>query len=912
MQDLSKFTSLQIESPRGSTQNGQGSLCVARMTAVQRDGIVNNPIYPSVDGKALKILEGTIVYNTTTDSIDVFEAGKWVEFNTGAGDVVGPNNSIDGHIAVFDGVTGKVIKSSGVPIAPVLKNEGVNINSNNTPLYQISNLGALQFGSNTNIADTGVILVDSLTPLTFQTQGTGANAQVCSVFNGELGEGSSSHSAIVELNTTTGALLLSRLSEQDRSNLVTPVGGMIAFDKDNSNLVLYDGATWKTVGGGSGGGNVIGESATDGKHTLAVWDGNSSSTLANTKITIDPETNDISIPGTVAGIAFGLDSADGKDYAIGLVAPNLTSSYNLIYPSAPPDINQIMAAKTINNEDITLDWVDNGKSGGGISGPANSTQYALSMWGDTKGESLSDTKILLDDIGSVKSLNPAFHHKDDDGSLWYNMDINTIDNTVHPFADNNLISTTSFNAVHPSLPNSIMYISSYKGSSAEDISDTNLRGQLVLTSDPSIGFIGSKAGGAVHLGIPGNISQNLTLTLPGELPTVDGQVLASTRGGIMSWVDSGGGISGPSTSTKNALAVWGDTMGSSLLSTPYALPATLPTTNGQVLSSDTSGKMSWVNGVKAPLVLNIDSGNATPLTVTQTAVSGGAIAIYAASCNAGTGTGTIYAENKCIGHTMYSLCGSSGAAALSANNNGSGYAITGDSNGQFQETAKFTNTGGGKALTANASSKTNVAIDTIGVIYMNGSAVPSSLKMKEILSENQFVHTEAADLFGKIPFFKYKHKDNAHGGKPLYGMVAEHLAEVMPEAVDQTAKTIIPNLLTRCQTRQKRVPDKNKDRYVYELSFTEESRNALKAITGDILTLSFEKDGQKFGDHAKITQKDGLKLIVETRLELPSAVFAYGTKETCPYVDKTMTFELGLVVLQALLKRVEALEKTIH
>jgi hypothetical protein len=397
----------------------------------------------------------------------------------------------------------------------------------------------------------------------------------------------------------------------------------------------------------------------------------------------------------------------------------------------------------------------------------------------------------------------------------------------------------------------------------------------------------------------------------------------TTTGPAGRFVNGGGGLSlalSPALDeTNGGTGQTGYTKGDMLYASDFNLLSKLSvgsSPDGYVCTLK-GGLPSWMpasgGDVKAPLVLNINQGAGTPLTVTQTAVvSGGAIAIYAASCNAGTGTGTIYAENKCIGHTLYSLCGSSGAAAVSANNNGNGYAITGDSNGQFQETAKLTNTAGGKALTANASSNSTVAIDTKGLIYMNGSALPSSLKMKEIIASDQTVHAEAIELFKKIPFFKYKHKDKSHQGKSLFGMVAEHLSKVMPEAVDEKGRAIIPNLQALCKTKKLRSPSRLNDRFVYELTFREESKEALEHITGPLINISFDKGGQQFGDHATILKKEDLTLIVETRLELPPEVFAYGTEELCPYVNKTMTFELGLVVIQGLLKRIEQLEQRIQ
>jgi hypothetical protein len=653
---------------------------------------------------------GAIAYATDLETF-IFRKGnghggfEWVQLNEGGGgDVVGPSESTQGHIAIFEDETGKIISDSGVNIQDVkavIAPDGEQLSSlrplqDVSPTYSLKSISHLQF-----VNDVGTILVDSLSPVQFVSaafSSSPGDIQICSIFSGELPESPTTPSCLVELQSTTGALVLSRMTTAQRQTLKA-TNGMLVYDTTLNQFWAYQNGAWAEIGGGG--------------------------VPVPLNLTFAGSGTTFSASNTGSGEAAKLTS--GSASALEVTSSSLQATILSMNLSDGP------AGRFVNG-------------GKGFS-------LALSP-------ALDETNGGTGQTGYTK------------GDMLY-------------------------------------------------ASDFNLLSKLSVGSSP------------------------------------DGYV-CTLKGGLPSWMPASGG------------------------------------------------------DVKAPLVLNINQGSGTPLTVTQTAVvSGGAIAIYAASCNAGTGTGTIYAENKCIGHTLYSLCGSSGAAAVSANNNGSGYAITGDSNGQFQETAKLTNTGGGKALTANASSNSTVAIDTKGLIYMNGSAIPSSLKMKEILEENQTVHAEATELFKKIPLFKYTHKDKSHQGKPLFGMVAEHLAEVLPEAVDEKGRAIIPNLQTLCKTTKLRSPSRNNDRFVYELTFEEKSKEALSEVTGPLINISFDKGEQQFGDHATILKKAGLTLIVETRLELPLEVFAYGTEELCPYVNKTMTFELGLVVMQGLLRRIEALEQSI-
>lgn len=246
------------------------------VTTSERDALVNT------DDPKNPIKDGTTVFNSDSSYEEYYssKAGKWIELKEGTGDVSGPEEAVDGNLVAFDGTSGKAIKDSGVSTdlvvsassitvkkgqIPVwnntakgkinLANSGVTVNQikqknarknvNATELYQLSNLGALQFGSNDNVADTGVILVDGLTPVTFQTQGTGVDSRVCSVINGEEGAGSSSPSALLEINSKVGGLLHARMTTAERDALIDPVEGLEIYNTDTKSLNLRQNNSWK-------------------------------------------------------------------------------------------------------------------------------------------------------------------------------------------------------------------------------------------------------------------------------------------------------------------------------------------------------------------------------------------------------------------------------------------------------------------------------------------------------------------------------------------------------------------------------------------------------------------------------------------------------------------------------------------
>lgn len=79
--------------------------------------------------------------------------------------------------------------------------------------------------------------------------------------------------------------------------------------------------------------------------------------------------------------------------------------------------------------------------------------------------------------------------------------------------------------------------------------------------------------GIKRMGIkaPDDIINNVTYELP-EAPSVSGQVLSSTTGGVMSWVTSSSGdVVGPSSASDNAIARYNLTTGKLIQSTPASI-----------------------------------------------------------------------------------------------------------------------------------------------------------------------------------------------------------------------------------------------------------------------------------------------------------------------------------------------------
>lgn len=228
---ITTFSSVAV---KPSSTNKDNGLYAPQLTAAQIAAIPANTL-----------VNGAIVYDTDANLLKSFVDGVLVDVSTGAGagDVVGPAGANSNNIATFDGNTGKIIQDSGVVIGrvPLLLQNSFNLlAASNLLVNEIGNLGHISF-----IDGLGIIFVDGLTPVEFLLNDLGGgDSQVCSLFTGGLPSSSTTPSALVEIQSATGALLLSRLSQAQITTFPFPTAGMILFNKDTNRLSFYNGSSW--------------------------------------------------------------------------------------------------------------------------------------------------------------------------------------------------------------------------------------------------------------------------------------------------------------------------------------------------------------------------------------------------------------------------------------------------------------------------------------------------------------------------------------------------------------------------------------------------------------------------------------------------------------------------------------------
>lgn len=96
-------------------------------------------------------------------------------------------------------------------------------------------------------------------------------------------------SAQLELQSTTGALLVMRMTTTQRNALVTVADGMLIFNSTSGVFNFRQGGSWVALSAGAGGVTGPGGGSTD--NAVARWDGTGGNTLQNSLVIIDDSGN---------------------------------------------------------------------------------------------------------------------------------------------------------------------------------------------------------------------------------------------------------------------------------------------------------------------------------------------------------------------------------------------------------------------------------------------------------------------------------------------------------------------------------------------------------------------------------------------------------------------------------------------
>ena len=235
--NITRFSNLDVQASDTNKNNG---MYAPQLTQAQRDVIPSDTLK-----------DGNIIYNIDEGNVQIYIDGIWTNIGPTEGAVVGPGVSVIGNIATFGTTDGREIIDSGVQVgvipvpAPLRSSKKGRVKSNKNSSNDV-NAEYLKFNT-----DTSLLFVNGLMPVEFITNDIGDDSQVCSLFTGGLPSSSTTPSCLVEIQSTTGALVISRLTTEERDALL-PTQGMQIFNTDTGVINFYDGSNWVSLSVTSG------------------------------------------------------------------------------------------------------------------------------------------------------------------------------------------------------------------------------------------------------------------------------------------------------------------------------------------------------------------------------------------------------------------------------------------------------------------------------------------------------------------------------------------------------------------------------------------------------------------------------------------------------------------------------------
>ncbi len=443
--------------------------------------------------------------------------------------------------------------------------------------------------------------------------------------------------AAFEIQSTSGSLLLPRLTTAQMNALTPVVNGMMIYNTDNNVVTAYENGVWVAVGSGGGGSVsqlnqgsniVLTPNPITAVGTIALSPtlaGLTSAVIGNISININPNTissttllninssntTNVNITGQIitlnptAGVLirngsglFFENAANTNSVSFAAGAINSNTAYTL--PLNYPTINgQFLSSTTLG----TMSWTTAGTgtvtsitAGSNLTGgtittsgtiglsatPSGLTSLGVGSW------SLSGTQISSSGIGSIVTI----------GNL-----------TLAP-------------------TNSVLVNAGLQ---------VRANNTLALFNSGNTNFTALQAGAT---------AANATYTLPLTVPSINGQVLSSTTGGTMSWVSTSTGtvtsitasaniicspnpITGsgtiqvdPNLSGLNSVGVGNLTITDGVISEPVGT-LSISSANSLTLSSSIGEVLSGTNfGVRSNLLLKLYNAGNTAFTAFQAGATG--------------------------------------------------------------------------------------------------------------------------------------------------------------------------------------------------------------------------------------------------------------------------------------------------
>ena len=585
------------------------------------------------------------------DSISWDDAtGKWLYQTIGAGgDVTGPNLSYDQAIVRFDGTTGKIIRNSDVYISD--NNDLTNVNQ-----FQLR--GTLAGRMTMQAADYTLIDYTVTMPnaqgaaSTFlRNDGTGALSWVTA--GNVVGPASATNHVVATFDGTTGKLLKGVPVAMDSAGAITGVTTMTvsntvtglvapvnASDAANKNYVdaAISGLKWKAP--------VLAASTVNLAAISGLLTVDGVVLVAGNRVLLVAQTD--GVQNGIYVVAAGA-WARSSDFAVGASANGVSvfvtsgttetgTAYTCINTTASFAYYGAPVGDIVGTDALVFHVFAFNPSGGNVVGPASATSNAVTRFDSTTGKLVKNSAVTISDTADIAGAKTLVLSGSSSGAITlraaasgatFNLTLPSSVGVVNTFLrDSDGAGTLAFGSAVTnagvSTDNALARFDATTGqiiqNSALTVSDT-----ADLAGVKTLAMTGSASGTLTVR--PAATTTAYTMTLPGAVGASGTVLKASDGAGTLAWGTSGD-VSGPSSSTSNAVSRFDLTTGKILK-------------NSAITISDTAD----LAGVKTLAMTGSTSGvivvQPAAITTAQTLTLPGTVGTAGTFLNASNGTGTL-------------------------------------------------------------------------------------------------------------------------------------------------------------------------------------------------------------------------------------------------------------------------------
>jgi len=255
-----------------------GSSTIAASAILKLDSTTQGFLPPSmttVQKNAITPATGLTLYDTDTNEFNYYNGSAWVGLGSDSDGIYSGSGSLSGATVVttgandltFTATTGDILFNNNVAPNPILFIDGatntIGMGGNATVTEQLSiynqagsgnTTGLGIYGNNTTGSQIAAFINASgraTTNTALHITSTGATTNYgLLVEDGNVGIGTLTPvaSALLEMTSTTQGFLPTRMTTAQMNAIGTPATGLILYDTDTNQCMLYNGTSWVIMG----------------------------------------------------------------------------------------------------------------------------------------------------------------------------------------------------------------------------------------------------------------------------------------------------------------------------------------------------------------------------------------------------------------------------------------------------------------------------------------------------------------------------------------------------------------------------------------------------------------------------------------------------------------------------------------